>query len=121
MIKALVIDDIRVSVDVLCQLLSLLDIEAIPAYGSRAALTYLIDHIPDVVFVDLNMPGLGGYEVMGYLRREPRLEHVPIFVVTSDDQAETAEKAKSAGALDVIVKPASYETIEESLKKAGLI
>ena len=90
MTNALVIDDNRQPADILCQLLSLLDIEAIPAYGSRAAMLHLREQVPDIVFLDLSMPGVSGFEVLAYLRREPRLIHVPVFIVTSDDQPETA-------------------------------
>jgi len=119
--NALVVDDAREMADSFCRMLTLLDIQAYAAYGSRAALVSLNEKAPDIVFVDLNMPGLGGFEVIGYLRRDPRLETIPIFVVTSDDQEETAEKAKQLGALDILIKPVSFETVEAALKKAKLL
>jgi two-component system chemotaxis response regulator CheY len=67
------------------------------------------------------MPGIDGFEVMAYLRREPRLAKVPMVVVTSDDQPETLARARKAGALDVIIKPASLESLENALRKAKLI
>jgi two-component system, sensor histidine kinase and response regulator len=121
MITALVVDDARIMADSLCQMLNLMDVQAYPAYGSRAALVSLNEKTPNVVFVDLNMPGLGGFEVIGYLRRDPLLESIPIFFVTSDDQAETAQKAMQLGVLDILIKPVTFEIIEEALKKAKLI
>jgi CheY-like chemotaxis protein len=117
---ALVIDDSREFVTVLCELLSLLNIEAQGACGPREAILAL-DQVPHIVFVDINMPGIDGFEVMAYLRREPRLAKVPMVVVTSDDQPETIAQARKAGALDVIIKPASLESLENALRKAKLI
>jgi CheY-like chemotaxis protein len=122
MALALVIDDSRQSANALCKLLSLLDIEAQAAYGAREALLALGQgQPPAIVFVDISMPGVDGFEVMAYLRREPRLAKVPMVVVTSDDQKETATRARRAGALDVIVKPATVQALEKVLRRAKLI
>jgi CheY-like chemotaxis protein len=99
----------------------LLGVRAKAAYGPRAALMLLADGVPDIIFLDINMPGVDGFEVLAYLRREPRYASIPVVVVTSDDQPETANKARRTGALLTIVKPASIEAIERVLKKIGLI
>ncbi len=119
--KALVIDDNRSTADSLCQLLSLLDLSTRPAYGSRAAIIAIREEVPDIIFVDINMPGLNGLEIISFIRREPRLTHVPIIVITSDDQPETAREAKSRGALEVIIKPAMLDSLEAVLKQAKMI
>jgi len=102
-------------------MLSLLDIQADPAYGARAAIIYLNEDTPDVVFMDLNMPGLGGLDVISYRGREPRLAAVPVIVVTSDDQPETAEQVLALGARALLVKPVKFDDLEAVLKKIGLI
>jgi CheY-like chemotaxis protein len=92
-----------------------------PVYGARTAILELSKRVPDVVFLDINMPGVSGYEVLSYVRRDPRLEDVPVFMVTSDDQPQTAEKARKTGALLTIIKPVSVDALENALKKIGLI
>lgn len=119
--SALVIDDNRSMADGVCMMLNLLGVRAKAAYGPRAALMLLADGVPDIIFLDINMPGVDGFEVLAYLRREPRYASIPVVVVTSDDQPETANKARRTGALLTIVKPASIEAIERVLKKIGLI
>ena len=118
---ALVIDDSRDAADAICQILTLFDFEAYPAYGPRAAMLALKKIDPDVVFMDVNMPGVDGFEVMAYLRRFPKLANIPVVIVTSDDQPETAGRARKTGALLLIVKPATVDSIENALNKAGLI
>lgn len=117
----LVIDDNRHTADSLCQLVSLLDLETRVAYGPRAAMMVLAEFVPDALFLDLNMPGVSGFEVLGYLRRDPRLQHVPVIVVTADDERTTAQRARQEGAVAVVVKPATLEALEEALRAARLI
>ena len=102
---ALVIDDNSQMAESLCQLLSLFDIQAHTALGSRPALMALKEFTPNIVFLDINMPGLSGFEVLGYLQREPRLGGVPVIIVTSDDQPETAQRVTEGGAKAIIIKP----------------
>jgi CheY-like chemotaxis protein len=119
--KALVIDDNRNTADSLCQMLSLLDVQTTAAYSPRGAFLLLQETLPDIVFVDLNMPGVTGHEVVTFVRRDPNLEHIPVVVVTSDDQEETAQQVRKEGALEIIIKPATFEAVEAVLKKAKLI
>ncbi len=121
MTTALIIDDNRTSADTVRQMLELLDVEARAAYGPREAMLVLRDFRPDIIFLDVNMPGVDGFEVMSYLRRLPGLQDVPVVFVTSDDQPETAGRVRRTGALLIIIKPASMESLELALKKAGLI
>ncbi len=118
--KALIIDDNRAMADSMKQMLSLLSIDAQVAYGSRAGIAALKDLTPKIVFLDINMPGVSGFEVMAYLQREPRLESVPVIIVTSDDQDETATKVAEAGAKGMVIKPVTVEAIESALQKAEI-
>ena len=118
--KALIIDDNRGMADSMKQMLSLLSIDAQVAYGSRAGIAALQDLTPKIVFLDINMPGVSGFEVMAYLQREPRLESVPVIIVTSDDQDETATKVAEAGAKGMVIKPVTVEAIESALQKAEI-
>lgn len=118
---ALIIDDNRHMADSLKQLVSLFDIQSEVAYGSRAGLAVLQQKTPAVVFLDINMPGVSGFEILAYLKREPRLENIPVIVVTSDDQPETVQRAHDGGANTMIVKPVTYEALEDALKKFDII
>ncbi len=117
---ALVIEDNRMVSDMLCQLLNLLDIKSRPAYTPRAAFLSLTEETPNVVFLDINLPNVDGFEVLAYIRREPRLSRVPVIVVTSEDQPEVHRRAKEGGAVTVIIKPATLEALEKSLHQAGI-
>jgi CheY-like chemotaxis protein len=118
---ALVIDDNKQTTEALVQMLKIWDITARPAYGPSAAMKILGETTPKIVFLDINMPGVDGFEVLSYLRREPRLAGVPVIIVTSDDQPETTQRALAGGANAVVLKPVMVTILEGALKKVGII
>ena len=122
MSEALIIDDNRTTADALGQMLNVLGFKARVAYGSSAAISILRSGFtPKFVCLDLNMPGLGGTEILAFLRREPHLIPVPVFVITSDDQPETRRKVMKLGANLMIIKPANIDALEEALKKVRFL
>jgi|SRR5687767_9040703 two-component system chemotaxis response regulator CheY len=122
MTEALIIDDNRTTADALGQMLNVLGFKARAAYGSGAAMKLLAGGFtPNFICLDINMPGVNGLEILAYLRREPRLIPVPVFVITSDDQPETRRKVMRLGANIMIIKPATIDALEDGLKKAGFL
>lgn len=91
------------------------------ALSPSAGIAILQENIPQMIFLDINMPGVSGFEVLAYLRREPRLMQVSVLIVTSDDQPETARRALSEGAQAVIIKPVMMDIMEAVLRKASLL
>jgi len=119
--EALIIDDNRTTADALSQMLTVLGYKSRVAYGSSPAMTILgSGFTPKFVCLDINMPGVDGTEILAYLRREPRLIPVPVFVITSDDQPETRKKVMKLGATVMIIKPATIDALEDALKKAKM-
>jgi PleD family two-component response regulator len=118
---ALVIDDSKLAADALVQILNLWSLDARIALNPAAGMSILEAEIPQVIFLDINMPGVDGFEVLGFLKREPRLAGVPVIIVTSDDQPETELKALKNGASAVIIKPVMIDFLESALKRTGIL
>jgi len=121
MTTALVIDDNKQTMEVLINMLRFWDITTRPALGPGAAMTILQQETPGVIFLDLNMPGINGFEILPFLQKEKRLEKVPVIVVTSDDQPETKERALKGGAHSIILKPVMLDELENTLRGIGII
>ena len=122
MSEALIIDDNRTTADALSQMLNVLGFKARLAYGSGAAMNLLASgFVPRFICLDINMPGVNGIEILAYLRREPRLMPVPVFVITSDDQPETRRKVMKLGANVIIIKPATIDALEDALRKVRFL
>ncbi|RPH60289.1 MAG: response regulator [Chloroflexi bacterium] len=121
MTNALVIDDTRSTADSLVRVLKALGLQARAAYGPGPGMAILRTDVPDVIFLDINMPGVSGFEILSYVSREPRLSNVPVIVVTSDDQPQTKKQALADGAKIVLIKPATVDMLEDALKKLKLL
>ena len=81
-------------------------LEGISLYGERR---------PDLVFLDLTMPGIDGFETLSRIKKlDPDAK---VIVVTADIQSGSKEKAIKLGALDVMYKPPSAETLNEAIKR----
>lgn len=121
MSTALIIDDNRRTADALQQMLEVLGVEARASYGSSPALDILRKMTPNLILLDINMPGVDGLEVLAFLRREPRLVTIPVIVITSDDQPETRDRVLKGGATAILIKPATLEALEDALKVARIL
>ena len=119
--EGLIIDDNRQTADALQQMLEILDLPARVAYGSSPAMSVLGVMIPRFVCLDINMPGVDGTEVLAFIRRDPRLNKMPVIVITSDDQPETREHVLKGGAQAMLIKPATIDALESAFKKAGIL
>jgi len=113
---ALVVDDVRVAATTIAQALELLGYETEIAFGSRPALESLARRIPDVILLDINMPGVDGVEVCRHLRREPRTASVPIIAMSTEVQPDTIARVRQAGANIFLPKPIEIEVLERTLK-----
>jgi len=121
MSEALIIDDNRQTADALQQMLEVLGVEARVAYGSSPAISLLQTSTPNLILLDINMPGVDGLEILSFLRREPRLAPVPVVVITSDDQLETRQRVMEGGANALLIKPATLDALENALKKTDIL
>lgn len=113
--RVLVVDDNHDSADSLVELLQLFGHDARTAYDGPEALRVAAEFHPDVVFLDLGLPGMDGYEVARILRRQPGPQ--PLLVALSGYGHES-DKARSreAGFDHHMVKPADLDAMQRLLK-----
>ncbi len=114
--RALVVDDNADAADTFAMMLGLSGHETRMAYGGLEALTLARDFRPDVIFLDLGMPGMSGLEVARKMRADPALAHVLLVAVTGWGADEDRKKSKEAGFDIHLTKPVKFESIEEVMK-----
>lgn len=73
---------------------------------------------PDVILLDINMPGGTGIEVLKRLRMSSRTQHIHVIVVSGDGDPETEAKARTLGAVAYLHKPVSQEQLCASVNHA---
>ncbi len=83
--NALVIDDDPIELRVLASALADEQMEVTSFNNGRSALEYLASHTPDVITLDLMMPGMDGFEVLDAIRQMSHLQQVPVLVITAKD------------------------------------
>ena len=69
------------------------------------ALKFLQENKPDMVLLDLHMPGMDGFETIAAIRADEKTADIPVIFLTADDDRDTEAKALTAGAMDFIKKP----------------
>jgi diguanylate cyclase (GGDEF)-like protein len=100
----LIVDDDKTNLTMARNALS--DVYRITAVLSGdQALRFLASNIPDLILLDINMPDMDGYEVMTAIRKDDRLQYVPVIFLTADTEPETECRCLEAGAVDFITKP----------------
>jgi adenylate cyclase len=102
--KVLVVDDLEQNVRLLEAVLGSNGYDVRSASSGPQALESVREHVPDIVLLDIQMPGMNGYEVCRRLREDPATQFLPVVMVTSSDQ-EVRVNAIEAGADDFIIKP----------------
>ena len=113
----LIIDDEQVSAQALARMLDILDYQPVVARNADEAIRFLRQMIPDLILLDLNMRHVNGMEMLGFLKGNKRTTHVPVVMVSVNDQPETIQKAYNAGAVGYLVKPVSIEKLESILER----
>jgi signal transduction histidine kinase len=113
--RILVVDDNRDAAESLGLLLELRGHEVRLAYDGYTALASARATTPDVVFLDIGLPGMNGYEVARQLRREPALREIVLVAQTGWGQAGDRQRALDAGFDHHLVKPIAPEDMERVL------
>ncbi len=72
--------------------------------------------LPNLILLDLNMPQMDGREVLKKVKSNPRLNSIPIIVLTTSTDIQDISKAYALGASSFIVKPNTFETLVEVIK-----
>jgi adenylate cyclase len=102
--KVLVVDDLEQNIRLLEAVLGSNGYDVTAASSGPEALERVSEDVPDIVLLDIQMPGMNGYEVCRRLRESPATQFLPVVMVTSSDQ-EVRINAIEAGADDFIIKP----------------
>ena len=114
-LRILVVDDNRDAAETLAALLASMGHTTAIANDGYQALRMLPGFVPGVVFLDLGMPGMSGYEVAAEIRKDPRHDGLRLVALTGWGGPADRERSARAGFDLHLTKPATLETIEAAL------
>lgn len=114
----LVVDDDEVAQFLYRQALEREGFQVVDACNGELALTMFQDHRPDLVLLDVVMPGMDGFETCAAMRALPTGigAHIPILIVTGLDDVGSIKQAYTAGATDFITKPINWMILMQRLR-----
>jgi CheY-like chemotaxis protein len=117
----MVVDDNPTMVEMLSMALNIFGHNALTAYSGEEALERIPFEAPEVVFLDLTMPGIDGYETLRRLRAMPAGGDVPVFVITAAAEADLEERVLLAGASGLLRKPIHMETLADVVESSARV
>jgi CheY-like chemotaxis protein len=111
----LIVDDEPLNIEILCGILG-------PEYrifmktSGASALDFTDKHIPDLILLDIIMPDISGFDVLGKLKASERMKDIPVIVITGLDSVEDEEKGLALDAADFIHKPFSSKIVKARVR-----
>lgn len=115
-IKVLLVDDEEAFVNTLAQRLKMRDLNVETVYDGEQALSAVKSKEPDVMVLDLRMPGLQGMEVLREVKK--RHPNMQVIILTGHGTDKDEEEARRLGGFDFLRKPADIETLIGKIKEA---
>lgn len=112
----LIAEDSRDGREMLQALLSMKGYSVLAAADGNSAVEIALESLPDLVFLDLELPGLDGLSVARDLRSYSNFERVPIIILSGHDPMEHKQSAIDAGCTDYLLKPVDFEKLDEILQ-----
>jgi CheY-like chemotaxis protein len=116
--RTLLVDDEKDYVMTLSERLEMRDIESDVVHDGQEALTFVKTGNPDVMVLDLRMPGMHGFEVLQRIKRDH--PHVEVIIVTGHGGKKDRELALQYGAFDYMDKPVDINELAEKIREASL-
>ena len=103
--KILIVDDDHDVVEILRSLLSYKGFTVVAVYDGASALSKVKEEKPDLVVLDIMMPGMDGYNVCETIKTDPETKNIPVIMLTAKDMFGDVEKALEKKADWYIAKP----------------
>jgi twitching motility two-component system response regulator PilG len=116
-IKVLVIDDSKTIRHTAELLLQKAGYEVVTAEDGYEALPKIVDFRPDIVFVDIMMPRLDGYQTCALIKRNSVFRHTPVIMLSSKDGLFDRARGRLVGAEDYVTKPFSKEELLGAIRR----
>ena len=117
MAKILIVDDDHLITSLMYSLVTIDQHEAIIVNDSTEAIGVAQSTDPDLITLDLMMPGLSGYDVCQLLRADHKFAQTPIIIISAKEDTQSKEKAFALGANEYITKPFDIDHFLKTIKK----
>jgi len=100
----LIIEDDKFLRELIAQKLSKEDYEFSEAIDGEEGMSKVKEEKPDLILLDLILPGIDGFEVLSQIKKDPALSPIPVIILSNLGQKEDVEKGTKLGAVDYLIK-----------------
>jgi two-component system cell cycle response regulator DivK len=118
--RILVVEDQEDNRRILRDLLTSVGYEVVEAVTGYDGVAFAAAHLPDLILMDIQLPGLDGYEATRQIKANPALRHIPIIAVTSYALSGDDVKAYDAGCTGYVSKPFSPRVLLAKVRESLL-
>lgn len=94
------------------------DMAVITAHTGELGLEMAIDHRPDVILMDINLPGMNGLATLAALKRDPRTRAIPVIALSADAMPKAVARGREAGFQTYLTKPVKIPELRQALARA---
>jgi CheY-like chemotaxis protein len=119
--KVLVAEDNAVNRELLREMLEAVHCEVVEASDGKEALARMEDSNPDLILLDINMPGLDGFAVVKQIRQHQTFSRIPVLAVTAYAMSEDKERVFQSGFNGYLAKPIDTKLLAQELKRFAII
>lgn len=117
MAKILVVDDSPTQIQSISKILQKNGHEVLVAEDGESAVTIARTELPDLILMDVVMPGLNGFQATRHITKTEGTQHIPVVMLSSKDQETDKVWAERQGARGYIIKPAKEADLLDIIKK----
>lgn len=112
----LIVDDDWITREVMQATLESAGYRVFEASSGARALELLAESPPDLILLDVRMPGLDGFETCQRIKANPRTQHIPVLLMTGLEHDDAKQRALEAGVDDFITKPFDMITVQARVR-----
>lgn len=116
--KILIVDDQPQNVQMLTDMLSNMDQQALQAFSGQEALDIIRGERPDLILLDIMMPEMDGFTVLRHLKAEKAFEGIPVIIISALADIDSVIKGLDEGAYDYITKPYNIAEVQARIRAA---
>jgi CheY-like chemotaxis protein len=114
----LVVEDEPDTAEMLSEMVRLCGYKVINSYAGQSALSLIANSQIDAIVLDMILPGVSGLDILKFVKRDPRLRHIPVIIVTANSLYSDRQICLEAGANDYLTKPVGFEEFSEVIGRS---
>ncbi|MFH1857506.1 MAG: response regulator [Candidatus Omnitrophota bacterium] len=112
----LIVDDNKNNLKLAGEIIRSLGMKTIEATDAKSAIALARKHLPDLILMDIQLPGMDGVEATGILKNDDRTKHIPIVALTSHAMNGDKKKILAAGCDAYLAKPFGFDEFVNTVK-----